>query len=825
MFVFLKYLVRSSFNKKGRSILLILTITISTALLIGCIGAVKSAGSVYKEEAVRAYKDNNVLITSKNTKEFPFFDLDSIQKHEFKSYIPIINASGYLSGADDVNIILTGIMEKDYSKLPNYKLLKGYLEPFNENKIIISDKVSRTFKLNINDTLRANVRGNEHVFKVVAIVETSGPFLKDNEHQFTIIANKDYIQDIWGIGDFYSGIVVQLKDDVDEKKYVQYFNLVNDECSARLVYDTEEIERIAEGMSSFFFFMLFIVIIMSCFIIYSCFKLIVLERMPVVGTFLSLGATRGRILRLLLGESLVYAIISGIMAMFLGAGVIYLLSDMGNDLKEYGIATNPNYNVGDFVGGFIFAILIAVFSAMAPIISIRKKQVKDIILNTIGTIHKNSYILLSIGLIISIISLYVNFQEGNVATNLSPLIFFSFVIGVTISLPLIVNLAITPFKYVFQEVNVLFRLALNNIRTSKVLLNNIRLLTISIVSVMLIASVSLSIVSAFLDVSQKLDYDIIVQQGNDSLRVSSIINNNLYVKEIMESYDYEYAEVVGSQETLNIKAIEPNKYINFNNYFDYTDKEELFLELDKRKSNIALSSSIARKLNKKVGDTLILKLNNREVDYKIIGIYNAKLYNNGDINLISKESIQRDFGIFVPTEYVLKGNSGADKLLNSLEKELKGTMVKIRTKEEIVQENIDNNKAFLLILLFFALATGFLGAIGIFNNIGVSFIQRKKDFAILSSLGMTSFNNGLIVLFEGIITAVLSSIVGGGVSYIAVNISNKLFKLMDIDFPVFFDFKAILIVGVAICVIMITTSLPVILKSSKLSVVKELRYE
>ena len=50
-------------------------------------------------------------------------------------------------------------------------------------------------------------------------------------------------------------------------------------------------------------------------------------------------------------------------------------------LKEYGIYPDFNFNVVHALIGVVFAVLLSVISAMMPVRSIRKMQVKDVILN------------------------------------------------------------------------------------------------------------------------------------------------------------------------------------------------------------------------------------------------------------------------------------------------------------------------------------------------------------------------------------------------------------------------------------------------------------
>ncbi|MBX4262258.1 hypothetical protein KTC96_23565 (plasmid) [Clostridium estertheticum] len=74
-------------------------------------------------------------------------------------------------------------------------------------------------------------------------------------------------------------------------------------------------------------------------------------------------------------------------------------------------------------------------------------------------------------------------------------------------------------------------------------------------------------------------------------------------------------------------------------------------------------------------------------------------------------------------------------------------------------------------------------------------------------------------------TAIFAIGFGGIISYFAVAISNNLAKSIGLSIPMEYDFKAFLIVSIGICIIMGLSSCSAVFKSTKLSVIKELKCE
>ena len=105
---------------------------------------------------------------------------------------------------------------------------------------------------------------------------------------------------------------------------INEFNDVNTQVKAETSFANHEgmLNAIKEGRT-ICFALLTIVILLSAVIISSSFKLIIVERMPVIGTFFSQGATKKNIIFVLLTESSLFGILGGVLAFLIGVGAIY----------------------------------------------------------------------------------------------------------------------------------------------------------------------------------------------------------------------------------------------------------------------------------------------------------------------------------------------------------------------------------------------------------------------------------------------------------------------------------------------------------------------
>jgi putative ABC transport system permease protein len=824
MNVFLKYILKSSLSKKGRSLLLILTITISASLLIGAIGAVEASNMASEEYAKRTFGDYDVIITANKTNDAPFFNKKILSKSDFESYIDTANAFGYLLSDSNVDVEIDGVGWKSYDKLPNMKILNSdRLDSGSNSKIIISEKTRRIFNYKLGDMIRLKINGNNINFRISGIAEPKGVFSTDSNSHFSVVADKNNVCSILGREDATSSILAKLKQGIDTKSYITNFNKMYSDCVADMTFDKQKAESDNETIVDLLYFMLFIVVIMSSFIIFSCFKLIVLERMPVIGTFLSQGETVGGVMRLLLYESLFYGTISGIFSIFIGKGLLYLLADVTNAYREYGVETVVNYNVSYFVVGFIFAIAISVLSSLIPVLNIKRLQVKDVILNKINVSFKGSAKLSVFGAVLAIIAIAASLLDESISVSFSPILFFMFFIGAVMSMPGIITAVSYPLARLLENLNITFKLALTNIRTSKVLLNNMRLIVIGVISISIIMSLSYSYMNALLGATSGYNYDVEVFQGTDPVKIKATIYRNKNIKKVIETYFVPSGEIKDTDMKIAIGGIIPDTYRILNNYFGIDNPSEFYAELNKSERNMAISERAAKTINKVKGDYLVLRVNNREARYKITGIFNSKFSPNQI--LINKDNIIRDFRVKVPDSYGLQVTGNADEVKKILQKELKGTSAKVKTFAEEMNDAKEGIVQLINVLMFFSIMTVIMGIFGIISNVGVSFIQRKKDFALLNSVGLSNGGVKIMILLEGVFTALFSLVFGGITSYLSVIILNNLAKLIELSIPIEYDFSSFISIGVGIFIVMIITNLFGVFKSSKISVIEELKYE
>lgn len=132
-----------------------------------------------------------------------------------------------------------------------------------------------------------------------------------------------------------------------------------------------------------FFLISFFSLTMSVFIIFSSYKVITLDRLPVIGTFRSIGATRKTVSRILLLESLLYGCSGGLLGIPPGILVLYfLLQGMGKNLSQ-GMEIPIVISVYGLFSSFAVAVTVSLLSAWIPVHRASRLPVKEVVLGNV----------------------------------------------------------------------------------------------------------------------------------------------------------------------------------------------------------------------------------------------------------------------------------------------------------------------------------------------------------------------------------------------------------------------------------------------------------
>lgn len=832
-------------NKK-RTIVTIVGIILSTALMVG-IGLLFSSFQDYMIRETISYN-------GKYEAEYGDVSLDklnSIDKKDFSYfYQKAIGFSKFDSANEYKPYLYISSVNKEYFN--ELHLISGRFAE-NDSELVISNHINTnggaSYKIGDIITLKYGERviegvntlaNNEYyeeetlnivgekTYTIVGIVERSNfeDYSASGYSTFTLDMNdKDGTVNVFVMFNNKKKIIKQSED---LAKKLGYNNAISYNSTLLALYGESTYGNIMKSMITMIVIMLSLVSIGCIVVIYNSFAISVMERKKEFGLLSSIGATKKQLSYTVFFEALIEGIIGiilGICGAYIGIGtVILIINNLIGDILV--LKLNLVTNIVFIIIPVIFMILVIFISALVPSrraakvspieairqnddIKINKKKIKtgklvnklfgiegEIALKNIKR-NKKKYRVTIVSLFISIV-LFISFSS-----------YMNYTIDTASNV-----MGEVPYDYqisYFGDDNDIDALD----KISEIIKSN--------------------------DVKEYVSY---------SASNLSIIGNYIYSDEYLDFYKSAYGDD-------GIKALTNLKYQYISIYIlddiSYNKYKEL-IGLDKD-SVILLNKfkGVSYGNNKRVNYDIPV-INNGDINIKICNFddndedvdttkyCNKKIDNifitNKSFDLIEEFSYMSDFKLIVNkklydnisdsgthyTQYnIISDNTdNIDKLTKELDKYDNVNYTNV--KESMKQANNMILVVKILMYGFIGLIT-LIGVTSVFNTISTSMALRKREFAVLRSIGLTRKGFNKILFFESLFFGLKSLIYAIPVSLgVTIIIHYALADMMSIN-SIVIPWKAIIISIVSVFVIVLLTMMYSTSKIKKHNIIEQIREE
>lgn len=833
-------------NKK-RTIVTIIGIILSTALMVG-IGLLFSS---FQDLMIR----DTIGYNGKYEANYGDVDLDKLNDIKDKDFTYFYEKPIGFSKIESSNeykpyMYITSVNKEYFDEL---KLIEGSF-PKNENEAVISNHVITNGGLNykVGDIVtfkygKRNIEGNgtlansefvdgefltnegTHTYKIVGIVERSNfeNYSACGYTAFTLDVNND--KGSVNLYVMFNKNKKIIKQSEELAKRLNYDNDINYNSTLLALYGESTYGNVMTTMVSMMMIMLSLVSIGCIIVIYNSFAISVMERKKEFGLLSSIGTTKRQLSHTVFFEAVVVGVIGiilGILGAYIGIGcVILIINNLISDILEYKLhlVTNPLF----IIIPVIFMIVVIGLSAFIPSrraskvspieairqnddIKINKKKIKtsklvnklfgiegEIALKNIKR-NKKKYRVTVVSLFISIV-LFISFSS-----------YMNYTLNTASSV-----MGEVPYDYQISYFG-------DDPNNDKEALDKIN-----------------EIVKSS-DVKEYVSY---------SVSNLSIIGNYTYSDEYLDFYKNAYGDD-------GIKALNNLKYqyisiyiLDDNSYNKY--KKLIGIDND---SVILLNKfkGVSYGNNKRVNYNIPV-INNGNINIKICNFDNDEdvdttkycnknidniFVTNKSFDLIEEFSYMSDFKIVVnkklydsisdsSTHYtqfniISDNTNNIDKLTKDLDKYSNVNYTNI--KESMKQANNLILVVKILMYGFISLVT-LIGVTSVFNTISTSMALRKREFAVLRSIGLTNRGFNKILFFESLFFGMKSLIFAIPVSIgITVLIHYALADMVSIS-TIIIPWKYIIISIVSVFVIVLLTMMYSTSKIKKHNIIEQIREE
>lgn len=830
MRIILKFLFKNIKENKFRSFLILFSVTISSALILASNAMTNSLNKTYMKQIRASIGSAEIYISPNSKSPSPFVDIKENKEFSDKlGYIvPVLKGNGSykVSNDEEKKLSINGYDYDDLEKINPISLKESAnVEPFKGKKAIIGTKFAQENGFKIGDSITIKINDANYKFNIVAIANNESLFFNEND-TVTFLVPRDFMDTILNANNRGNVVYLKTKTGEDKQKLIDDLRKEYNKYDVRETMTEDDLKRNTAMVSQSMKMMSIVVLLMSSFIIYTAFKVIVLERLPIIGTFRSIGATKKTTDFILLGESFLYGIIGGSIGSVLGIAVLYLLCMM--IMKgDFNISLKPS----DFITSFLLAIVLSLVSSAIPIIKAMKYSLKDIILNDVSKEGKYKIWKQVLGIFLIIIfNIAPRVADSNLLALIGPLSLLFELIGIILIVPLLTKIVSIILGKVLGKI---FGnegvLAVKNLRENKSVLNNISILALGISVVLMISIISSSLVVEIGDAyTNTFKYDVWVSGSNLNDDFRRVLEKEDGINESYGAYSANNVDIEGKNDKIMwISGVQNNKHFDYYKFDFIGNQAEITSKLDEDR-NIIISTTLRDKYKYKENDIVNLKFNNSTKGYKgykIIGFIDTMM-DDGSFALVSSKYLKEDAKAKYYSDILIKTNKDPVLVEKQLQKKFTSKKLFIKSIVNMKNDNIKQNQQFMNMLEVFAVMAMIIGSFGVLNNFIISFMERRRSFAVLRSVGMSKIQNLKILFIEALTGGAIGGLIGAfGGAVLCFVIPYVIKGLAGINFNIHYEastFSAAFMAGVLVSLF---ASVGPSLKSSKLDIIQAIKYE
>ena len=824
MSIILKHIIRNMKEHKGRSFLIFFALLVSTSVFM--ISLTISDDLMIKIEDTLRNIYGNAEVEVSTVDPFKLEDL-KINNTEY-TYIGLNNFEGVTE--KDKNVSIYGL---DIKKAVEFKLLGEDASELEKNEILVSDKIAQDKNYHKNDIIKIKNNNKIYSLTIKDIIDSKGlaSIRPDADMDFDIFfTSTETLNEIANLkNDYYDRIYFNIKNDDDINKFVEYLKDNNKNYIINKTVDMDSIKETTSMISAIMYLIVVMATIMIYFVINSLNKIILAERIPVIGTFRSVGASRRKMNFILILENAIYGIFAGIFGAILGTYLNSMCSNAfvttsGVDLSRKSLNITP----GSIVIGIIFATLLQVFITTKEIIRTNKKPIKVLIFNTQNSRYRLRKRRTIIGFILLIISLLIFFLCKNLSLGLVALCLIGFMIGVANTLPVFIQSLSRLLTKIFKKIGFTTGIiATKNITNNKMIIASSRLVVIAISLLSSIILMSSAITRAFSNFR-------VVTKGID-IMVEGMSNNSEYYSYLEDIKGVKKVDSLNSFFINNVTYNNKKKFsITPGFYAEKERKTNIIEEIDYKikdlkEDEILVDEQYALRNSFKVGDTI--KINYEDLEksytYKIVGLVDASNFNvSRNMIVVSYKHLINDLnGIPMQLHITCDKNVNLEKMKDKIKDNIKEVGIKVETTDEYITEQ-ENQIASITSIIYIVIGISvLLSFVGIINNQIIGFISRKKELAILNSTCMTRTQIKKMLAFETILANLIALIIAIIISAITVLFMNNCLNGIGFYLNIKFELAVIIKFVVIVYIILLLTLLVPFRKLRKMNIIEEIKYE
>lgn len=824
MKIIIKYILTNVKERKMRTAVMLLSILLSTTLLFVSFSIGASYESAQRKMARGMAGNATLSVTA----------LDGGIQSGTLPKLPSISASvgmvegtalyhenGYYETIDLIAADLPALNKMNPPRLAD----GGDITDFSGSQMILPDRFTSKYGIQKGDTVTFEVGEKQVSFVVAEIAAYDTVFLRHTRGA-TALLPLSTLSELSGQTDGYTEILVEPAEGTSTKELKEELSamLPAEKYQVSEVVNEAQIAADARQKTMPFFLISFFSLTMSIFIIYGSYKVITLDRLPVIGTFRSIGATQKAVTKILLLESTLYGVAGGLIGIPAGVLVLKLiLQGMGNCLSQ-GIEIPVVISPFSILFSFAVAVIVSILSAWLPVRRASRLPIKDVVLGSVEERQVPRRFVIGIGMVLFVVSILLpKLASGKLLYVAGGFSLLGLIAATILIVSLLTNLVSRGLEYLYGALlgNV-GKLAARNMRDNKNVGQNITLLFISISAIIAISVVGNFVTAYVSDVFRDAELQGFAD-GHMEPEFVDRVKQMEGIGKVLPLHVYKNQMQADGTTLSRLEATDNLEWYSSMMALQYTkeDMKEQAMSAFAGQRAILLSESCIERTGFSVGDTIALTGESGENDYLLVGSFKSRAT---DVEaVIATPYAVTDFGA---SAYDFLAYTAADPeaIMIQIRSLFGETPNWSRTVEEFNADALSTVGAFLQPMHSLTYFILMLAAVGVINNLLINYMQRRKSIAMYKSVGLSNRQNIKMTLAEGFSSGLIGAVIAIFVSYMEIK-TIFLVAGPKIAMAPRLDAATFVTAGCMGVLVTLAGSVAPILKGRKMELVEEIKFE
>ena len=825
MKIITKYVLTNVKEKKMRTAVMLLSILLSSSLLFVSFSIGASYESAQRKMARGMAGNAAVSVSAKDgavyTDDIP--DLTSIDaKAGLLKGTALYHEDGYYETVDLAAADLTELEQINPPRLADGSEIKDFFG----SQVILPDRFTSKYNIKKGDTISLQINGKTTKLRVAEVAAYDTVFLR-HTRGVTALLPYSTLADILGYTGGYREILIKPADGISAAVLKNELEQAIPDETYQITETINEAQITADARQKTmpFFLISFFSLTMSIFIIYSSYKVITLDRLPVIGTFRSIGAAQKTVTGILMMESGLYGCIGGMLGIPVGILVLkFILQGMGDSLSQ-GIEIPVVITPFCILFSFAIAVLVSLLSAWLPIHRASRLPVKEVVLGIVEEKQVPGYLTAAAGIVLFLASaLLPRAATGNMLYILGGFSLLGMIAATILLVPQLTHV----LSFILEHVYGTFlgnegKLAARNMRGNKNITQNITLLFISISAVIAITVVGDFVTTYVSDVFNGAELQGFADGHMEPEFVEQVKELD-GVEKVLPVHVFDNQIQAGGTTFSRLEATDNLDRYNSMFALHYTDTEERSQALSSFRNEehvILLSENYMEENGISPGDTLTLSNGTDQSPYRVAGSFKSRATDNQAV--IPSACAVSDFGARA-YGFLAYTALDPDAVMVQIRSMFGETPNWSRTVDEFNKDALSTVGTFLQPMHSMTYFILLLAAVGIINNLLINYIQKRRTTAMYKSVGLSNRQNIKMTLAEGFTSGLIGSVTAVLVSYMEIQ-TIFLVAGPKISMAPELTAETFLLSGAMGIVITLIGSVVPIFKSRRMKLVEEIKCE